>query len=79
MSDCAAVEAISGKGLMLGIRLIESVPVKNVVEKLHQQGLLTLSARGNTLRLLPPLVISEIQLQQGLHLIKQVLSDAVAK
>ena len=79
LSDCATVEAISGKGLMLGIRLIESVPVKNVVEKLHQQGLLTLSARGNTLRLLPPLVISEMQLQQGLHLIKQVLSDAVAK
>ena len=67
------VLGISGKGLMLGVHLAEDLPVKNVLEKLHQQGVLALSARGNTLRLLPPLIISEAEFTKGVAEINKAL------
>ncbi len=70
-----AVTGISGMGLMIGIHLDESVEVEKVIAKLQAQGLLTLSAKHNTLRLLPPLVMSEADLQAGLAQIQAVLKE----
>lgn len=67
------VTAVSGKGFMIGIHLADSLPVNDVIAALHQKGLLTLSAVGNTLRLLPPLIMSEDDLLSGLHTIYEVL------
>lgn len=71
-----AVTGLSGMGLMIGIHLDESVDVNDVIAKLQQAGLLTLSAKHNTLRLLPPLVMSEADLQAGLALIAKTLKEA---
>lgn len=68
------VKSVSGKGLMIGIHLADDLPVNDVIKALHHEGLLTLSAVGNTLRLLPPLVMSEDDLTSGLNTIYQVLS-----
>ncbi len=69
------VTAISGQGLMIGIHLDEQVNVEDIVKALQQDGLLTLSAKHNTLRLLPPLVMSTEELTTGLTKINQVLSQ----
>ncbi|WP_461215518.1 acetylornithine transaminase [Lacticaseibacillus sp. GG6-2] len=71
-----AVTGISGMGLMIGIHLDESIDVEKVIGKLQEAGMLTLSAKHNTLRLLPPLVMSEADLQKGLALIQAVLKEA---
>ena len=71
--DLPAVTAVTGRGLMIGIHLAANVPVSEVISTLHEKGLLTLSAVGNTLRLLPPLVMSSADLQRGLSLIESVL------
>lgn len=68
-----AVESLSGRGLMIGIHLTDDCVVGEVMTALHQLGVLTTSARGNTLRLLPPLVITPAQLAAGVTKIKQVL------
>lgn len=69
------VENISGKGLMVGIQLNEKIDVNQVISQLQARGLLTLSAKHNTLRLLPPLIISEEALNKGLNLIKILLIE----
>ncbi|OOF48484.1 acetylornithine transaminase [Rodentibacter trehalosifermentans] len=68
------VKRVSGKGFMLGIQLANNVPVEEVLGKLHEKGILALSARGNTLRLLPPLIISKEELDKAITQIHQVLS-----
>ncbi|MCP0886862.1 acetylornithine transaminase [Ligilactobacillus sp. WILCCON 0076] len=73
--DC--VEDITGLGLMIGIHLDEKVKVNAVIKKLQNQGLLTLSAHGNTLRLLPPLIIPASELLAGIEVIKDVLSKCL--
>ncbi|WP_179395398.1 acetylornithine transaminase [Lacticaseibacillus absianus] len=70
-----AVTGVSGRGLMIGIHLNPQVPVAHVIQRLQHQGLLTLSAKHNTLRLLPPLVITEHDLLAGLAQIAQVLKE----
>lgn len=75
--DLDMVKSISGLGLMIGIHLDQSVPVGQVLDQLHAQRVLALSARDNTLRLLPPLVASEAELKAGVAEIKKAL-NAVA-
>ncbi|MHA8137708.1 acetylornithine transaminase [Lactobacillaceae bacterium Scapto_B20] len=65
---------ITGKGLMIGIHLSDAIKVGDVIAKLQDAGVLTLSARGNTLRLLPPLIIDEDALAAAIDQIKQVLA-----
>lgn len=69
------VTSITGKGLMVGIHLNEKIKVADVIAKLQQGGILTLSARGNTLRLLPPLIISEVDLGKAVQQIAKVIKS----
>ena len=70
-----AIESISGLGLMVGIHLNETVDVSKVVSMLQDKGLLTLSARGNTLRLLPPLIMPASELMDGIEIITETLEN----
>jgi len=72
----ATVTDITGIGMMIGIHLDEDINVNEVIVKLHEKGLLTLSAKHNTLRLLPPLIMDEERLNEGLDIIKSVLSGS---
>lgn len=70
-----AIESISGLGLMVGIHLKETVDVSKVVSMLQDKGLLTLSARGNTLRLLPLLIMPASELMAGIEIITETLEN----
>src|SRR5690625_2673036 len=67
------VKTIRQKGLMIGIEL--EVPINEVVTKLIETGLLTLVAGDNVLRLLPPLTVSEVEIDHALDKIKFVLAQ----
>jgi len=73
IAPLAIVKQVTGKGLMIGIHLAPQEPVAKVIAALQHQQLLTLSAGDNTLRLLPPLVMSTADLLAGLAKIKTVL------
>ncbi len=64
-----AVREIRGRGLMVGLELRGRVTP--VLKGLQEQGVLALPAGLNTLRLLPPLIISREELQ--------ILVDAIAE
>jgi len=67
------VREVRGRGLMLGVELEEGC--RKLVEKSLQKGLLLNCVHGNTLRLLPPLVISRAQLDYALEKIDHLLGE----
>lgn len=79
LTPLEAVASVSGQGLMIGIHLKDQVKVADVIAKLQAAGLLTLPANHNTLRLLPPLVMSEADLLLGIDKIATILEKMGSK
>ena len=63
-----------GKGLMQG--LVLEKPVGDVVKKAMEHGLIVISAGGNVLRLVPPLVITEAHVDEMIDKLKKALAEA---
>jgi predicted acetylornithine/succinylornithine family transaminase/N-acetyl-ornithine/N-acetyl-lysine deacetylase len=66
------IRAVRGRGLLLGIELNQRA--QPYLEALCERGVLALQAGPNVIRLLPPLVITEEQLEWVLNAIEEVLS-----
>lgn len=64
------VTSVAGMGMMLGIEL--DTDVKPIVNTLMENGLLVLTAK-HKMRLLPPLNITQEELEQGLAILKNTL------
>ncbi|HEV2300996.1 MAG TPA: aspartate aminotransferase family protein, partial [Stellaceae bacterium] len=62
-----------GAGLLLGIRCV--VPAGEFVTKLRQAGLLTLTAGDNVLRILPPLIVEEREIEEALSVMHKVARE----
>jgi ornithine--oxo-acid transaminase len=76
-ADLATVEEVRGRGLWAGIQLIESAhPAGRSAERLLGNGVLAKDTHESTLRLAPPLVISQEELEWGLERILPVLESA---
>ena len=69
-----AVEARRGKGLMQG--LVLKKPVGDVVKKALEHGLIVISAGGNVLRMVPPLIITEAHVDEMIEKLKKALEEA---
>ena len=68
------ITGIRGKGLMTGIDLaVEAWPVLEAAAAEEPDGLLVLTAGKQTLRLLPPCIINDTELEQGLDILKRLL------
>lgn len=66
------VKEVRGKGLIIGIEL--DVPAGPLVDACRESGLLILTAgKGNVVRLVPPLVISEQELETGAEILLKCL------
>ena len=59
------VEGVRGEGLMLGIRFRDATPVGDAVGAAYAQHMLTVPAGDNTMRILPPLNVSEADLSEA--------------
>lgn len=66
------IKEVRGKGLMLGIALKE-LKNSDVSKAMMENGVLTLTAGDNVLRLLPPLVITEEEAIKAVSVLKKVL------
>lgn len=62
-----------GKGLMQG--LVLKKPVGEVIQKAMEKGLIVISAGGNVLRLVPPLVITKAHVDEFLEKLEDVLAE----
>ena len=68
----ACVTERRGKGLMQGLVLTK--PVGEVIKKAMDAGLIVISAGGNVLRLVPPLIITEAQVDEFIGKLKMALT-----
>ena len=71
--DLPCFGATRGLGLMIGIAVKDGWTNKEIANKLIENGLLVLTA-GPGMRLLPPLVISKEEMDQGVAIMKKTLS-----
>jgi len=69
---------IRGKGLMLGFEIVPEVKAYDIEVACLKQGLCCCTAGVNTVRFLPPLVITNNEIQEGLSIFKNVLSETVS-
>lgn len=69
------VKTVRGKGLMCAIVIDDSIPAYDVCLRLRDAGLLTKTTHGQTVRLAPPLIITEEQVREGAAIIAKVLMD----
>ena len=74
LGDCSVVREVRGVGLMIGIELRQKVGryLKTLME---EHSVLALPAGSNVLRLLPPLILSEEEIEIGVGAIEAVLRD----
>ena len=70
--DIPCLGATRGMGLMIGIEVKGDKTNKELASKLLEHGLLCLTA-GPGLRLLPPLVVSQEEMDKGLAILKEAL------
>ncbi|MDQ6809467.1 MAG: acetylornithine/succinylornithine family transaminase [Verrucomicrobiota bacterium] len=75
---------VRGVGLMIGIEFdprcpafarSESAPALQLVNRLHELGVLTVPAASSVIRLLPALNLSEIEAAEGLRVIEKVVTE----
>lgn len=70
--NCPLILEVRGLGLMIGIGLAhEGHPY---VTRARERGLLINCTQGNVIRLLPPFVMTDADLTQGLRILKEVLT-----
>jgi predicted acetylornithine/succinylornithine family transaminase len=67
------IQAIRRTGLMIGVDL--SVPAKPLVEAALREGLILNSPRENTLRFVPPLILKQKQVEEGIEILEDVLKE----
>jgi acetylornithine/N-succinyldiaminopimelate aminotransferase len=59
----ALIAEVRGEGLLVGLRAV--VPAGELVEALRAENVLAVGAGDNVVRLLPPLIISEAEIAEG--------------
>jgi acetylornithine/succinyldiaminopimelate/putrescine aminotransferase len=67
------VQEVRGKGLLIGVAL--DIPAAAVVTAGYSHGLLLVGAGPDVLRLVPPLVISEDEIDQVVHRLSRILES----
>ncbi|MFN8161335.1 MAG: acetylornithine/succinylornithine family transaminase [Solirubrobacterales bacterium] len=69
------VDAVRGRGLMLGVALSGGLDAREVCADLLEAGLVVNAPEARTLRLLPPLTVSPEEVDRALHLLGGRLGD----
>ena len=64
---------LRGAGLLIGLRCV--IPNTDLVAGLRAQGLLTVPAAENVVRLLPPLIIKEAHIDEAMEILERVCAD----
>jgi acetylornithine/N-succinyldiaminopimelate aminotransferase len=61
----ALIAEVRGEGLLLGVRVL--APNTEFVAACREQGLLTVAAGENVVRLVPPLIVGEIEISEAIE------------
>ncbi|MBO0421389.1 acetylornithine transaminase [Enterococcus plantarum] len=73
------IKAVRGKGLMLGLEFSDQETLNVILDQLEIEGLLALKASQTVLRLLPPLTVTETEIDEGVMIIEHVLNNLASR
>ena len=74
LSRLRCVDHVRGRGLLLGAQLVDGVETKNVVPELLEMGLIVNGVNATTIRLAPPITVSDAEIDEALAIMGRVLS-----
>jgi len=66
-------ESVRGEGMLRGVKC--SVTAGDIVAKARAKGLLVLTAGDNVLRILPPLIVGEAEIEEGVGILNKVAKE----
>lgn len=69
-----SIKAVRGKGLILGVEV--SVPARGIVAACMERGLLVLTAGDNVVRFVPPLILTEADVDRVVTILEAALGSA---
>jgi acetylornithine/N-succinyldiaminopimelate aminotransferase len=69
------IDEVRGVGLMLGVKINQKIEHVELVKKFIENGLLTIPASDNVIRILPPLIIGAEHVREGIGKIEKVIGD----
>jgi len=69
----ALIDEVRGEGLLVGLRML--VPASELVDATRVENMLTVVAGDNVVRLLPPLIISELEIAEGVARLDRALAQ----
>ena len=72
LESLAIVDEVRGKGLMVGIAC--QIEVAPIITACREKGLLVLPAGPNVLRLLPPLIVTESELEKAVTILTDIVT-----
>jgi 4-aminobutyrate aminotransferase len=78
---------VRGRGLMIGVELVEDRASKRpapaisegLIRQAFQNGLLLLTCGVSTVRFMPPLVVTEAQVDEAIAILEQSLNEVLAR
>jgi acetylornithine/N-succinyldiaminopimelate aminotransferase len=73
----ALIAEVRGEGLLLGMRVL--VPNSDLVNACRDEGLLTVAAGENVVRLVPPLIVGEAEISAAMHKLSAACSKLEAR
>ena len=76
MSDTNRIERLSGRGLMIGLKMREASDALKLQNALYERGVLVLTAAGGVLRLMPPLVVNEHETEWFIEAMRRSLAES---
>ena len=68
----ALIAEVRGEGLLVGLRML--VPAGELVDAMRAENMLTVGAGDNVVRLLPPLIVSEQEIAEGVARLDRALA-----
>ncbi|QGR02294.1 aspartate aminotransferase family protein [Ehrlichia ruminantium] len=67
------IQEIRGKGLLIGVKV--NTNSRALMKDLVNYGLLLSTARGNVLRVIPPLIITQQEIDEGINILESYLQE----
>jgi len=71
------ISEVRGKGFLLGLLLHAKISAADLQKKLREKKVLVITATGNVLRILPPLITTKENIDYFLGVLKSVLSEEI--
>ncbi len=70
-----AIKDVRGKGLMIGVEIKDTSKIKDISNKMMENGILIGSAGGIALRFVPPLTVTKEEIDECLKVLDRVLGE----